>query len=342
MKLVYTPLLVGCVLASAVPAAEEEQPAVAAPVELYQGPRGIDLVAPRYPESERQTGGEGWVIVNMMIDPQGKPYEPMVVESTGNPVFEKAALAVVEKWRFEPASVNGTPIHAGGNYKVQFLLTGETGAREPFVRAYKQMLKAVEEGDRERADSRLALLKPHNLYEDAYAGVAQYKYYQKWGDAEQQLSAIRRAIAGEKQARYLPKDLFTSAQAATLALEIETQDYARALRTWEVLRDNLDAQRREKIQKAIDQIQALRTNDKAYAVDGRISLGSSWYYELLKRNFHITVTSGAIAEIKLRCDHQYVFFRFDPKLQYQVSGNNKACSMEVVGDPGSTFRLTQL
>lgn len=342
MKLVYATLLALCLPASALHAAEEAQPAVAVPVDLYKGPKSIEMQPPRYPESERQSGGEGWVIVNMMIDPEGKPYEATVVESTGNPVFEKAALAAVDKWRFEPASVNGTPIHAGGNYKLQFQLTGENGASESFARAYKQLVKAVDEGDRERADSRLALLKPHNLYEDAYAGLASYTYYHKWGNAEQQLSAIRRAIAGEKDARYLPKGAFTAAQQAALALEIQSQDYARALRTWRALRDNLDAERRAQLQKSIDQIQALRSNDQAFAVNGEIVMGSSWYYELLKRRFQIDVTSGAVAEIKLRCDQQYVFFRYDPQLQYTISGNNSGCWMELVGDPGTKFRLIQL
>jgi TonB family protein len=80
-----------------------------APIETFTGPKAIEKVAPSYPESERQTGDEGWVIVNLMIDPKGKPYEATVADSTGNPVFEKAALAAVDKWRFEPASKGGTP-----------------------------------------------------------------------------------------------------------------------------------------------------------------------------------------------------------------------------------------
>ncbi|HKS54100.1 MAG TPA: energy transducer TonB [Steroidobacteraceae bacterium] len=335
-------LLALCALMNAVHAAEESQPAVASPIELYKGPKGIALEAPPYPFSERQQGGEGWVIVNMMIDPNGKPYEATVVESTGNPVFEKAALAAVEKWRFEPATVNGTPIDAGGNYKLQFQLSGETGAKEPFVRAYKQLLAAVEAGDRERADSRLALLKPHNLYEDAYAGLAYYGYYRKWGTAAQQLSAIRRAIAGEKHARYLPKGAFTQAQQTAMALEIETGDYARALRTWAALRDNIDPEQRTRMQKSVDQIEALRTGDKAFYLDAEITMGSSWYYELLKQRFQINVTSGKVAEIKLRCDQQYVFFRYDPALQYTIKGNSRGCWMEVVGDPGTKFQLVQL
>jgi TonB family protein len=342
MKFVYATLPVLCALAAAVPAAEETQPAGAAPVELFKGPRGIDLKAPSYPQSERSSGDEGWVIVNVMIDPEGKPYEPTVVDSTGNKVFEKVALETVEKWRFEPASMNGTPIHAGSTLKLQFQLSGATGAREQFVKAYAQLVKAVDAGDRERADARLALLEAHNLYEDAYRGIAHYKYYLKWGTQSQQLAAVRRALAGEKNARYLPKDVFARVLQTALSLEIRLHDYASALRTWETLRATpLDEASRAKWQTSIDEIQALRTNDKAYTVAGDFGDRSSWFYELLKRKFQLEVASGSIAEIKLRCDRQYVFFRFDPTLQYTIAGNNKGCSMELVGQPGTKFQLTQ-
>ena len=342
MKLIYVMGLALCVAASAVDAAEEAQPPVAVPVEVYKSPKAINLPPPTYPIGQRSNGEEGWVILNMMVDPEGKPYEATVVESTGNPVLDKAALAGVKDWRFEPAVMDGKPIDAAFNYKVTFLLNGETGARDPFVRAYKQLLKAIDEGNREQAESRLALLKPHNLYEDAYAGLAHYRYYFKWGNPEQQLSAIRRALAGEQSARYLPKDVFTAAQLAALALEIQTQDYARAVWTWAAVRDKLDAERRAQLQKSIDQIEALRTSDEAFAVPGEIATGTSWYHALLKNRFQLEVASGAIAEVKLRCSRQYVSFRFDPKLQYTISGRDRGCWMEVVGDPGTKFRLIQL
>lgn len=342
MKLSYATLLALCVLAS-VYAAEEQAPAPAArPVDLYKGPVPINLQPPSYPIAQRDNGAEGWVILNLMVDPEGRAYEATVVESTGNAVLDRTALEGVKAWRFEPASMDGKPIDAAFNQKVTFLLTGQTGARDTFVRAYKQLAKAVDEGDRAQADSRLGQLKPHNLYEDAYSGLAYYRYYRKWGNAEQQLSAIRRAIAGEQSARYLQQDTFTSAQLSALALEIQTYDYARALATWWALRDKLDPTRRATLQKSIDQIQALRTNDEAYEVTGEIATGTSWNYVLLKRRFQIEVTSGAIAEIKLRCSRQYVSLRLDPKLQYTISGGDRDCAMEVVGDPGTKFRLIQL
>jgi TonB family protein len=313
------------------------------PIETYQAPKAIETKPASYPPNEIDKGEEGWVIVNMMINREGKPYEATVVDSTGNRAFEKAALAAVEKWSFEPATMNGAPIEAGSTFKLKFRLSNaEKGARPEFSKFYRQLLKAVEAADRERADSRLALMRPHNLYEDAYYGVALYTYYRKWGTEAQQLGALRRAIADEKEPSYLPKDLFESALQAQLSIEISTQDYARALATWATLRNKADAASLSRWQKSIDAIEALRTSDKAYAVTGEIATGTSWYYQLLKDRFQIDVTSGKVAEVKLRCNRQYVAFAFDPQMQYRISGNDRGCWMELVCDPGTQFRLIQL
>ena len=50
--------------------------------------------------------------------------------------------------------------------------------------------------------------------------------------------------------------------------------------------------------------------------------------------------SGHIAEIKLRCDKQYVFFPFDPEVN-RLANTAGACHLEVVGEAGSTFDLIQ-
>lgn len=199
MKLIYVMLPALCVAATAVNAADEAPPAPA-PVELYKEPDGIDLPMPRYPESERRRGGEGWVMLNMMVDPHGKPYEATVADSTGDPAFEKAALAAVEKWHFQPASLNGAPIDAGYSHKITFILTDDPTASRPFIRLYRELLDAIQAGDRERADSLLALMHVHNLYEDAFRGLASFTYYRKWGTEAQQLGALRRAVAGEESA----------------------------------------------------------------------------------------------------------------------------------------------
>jgi TonB family protein len=84
-------------LAAASPAAE--QAPQASRVDVYQGPKGIDVTLPTYPIGERQSRAEGWVIVNFMVDQQGKPYEVSVADSTGNRVLESAAAEQAAKWQ---------------------------------------------------------------------------------------------------------------------------------------------------------------------------------------------------------------------------------------------------
>jgi hypothetical protein len=57
--------------------------------------------------------------------------------------------------------------------------------------------------------------------------------------------------------------------------------------------------------------------------------------------FEIAVSSGRVSEIKLRCERQYVFFRYEPGVQYKVDGAGGTCGIELVGDPGTAFELIQ-
>ena len=109
-------LLTLCVAASAVYAAEEGHHPSRARSRCTKVLKPIDLPAPTYPLASAE-GGEGWVILNLMVDPEGKPYEATVVESTGNPALEKAALEA-PRVALRTGPMNGTPIDAGGNYKV--------------------------------------------------------------------------------------------------------------------------------------------------------------------------------------------------------------------------------
>ena len=59
------------------------------------------------------------------IDSDGKVSETSVVSSTGNHVFDKAALSAVRRWRFEPLSVAGEPAQATLETTVVFKLADD-------------------------------------------------------------------------------------------------------------------------------------------------------------------------------------------------------------------------
>lgn len=344
--------LLAAMLSSAVSAQEpdssanEENPhAEAAPaeMEIFTGPKAKNMAPGQYPQAQRQRGNEGWVEVNFMIDPAGKPYEITVTNSTGDVEFEKAAIRTVDTWEFAPASLNGVPIDAGYTAKLVFSLTGgEPGAKAEFVRLYKQLMAAINDKDRDRADRALAKLEITNLYEDAYAALARFYYARVWGTEREQLSALTRAVAGENKARYLPKELYPAALQALLPLQLRAQDFSSSLWTWTALQNtDIDRSELDRWRPVMKDVAALRRDARTYSVSGTISTGTSWHYRLYKNHFKVATRSGRLSEIKLRCDKQYIFFRYDPDIRYEISDKYGMCAIEIVGDPGTQFELVQ-
>jgi hypothetical protein len=118
-------------------------------------------------------------------------------------------------------------------------------------------------------------------------------------------------------------------------------DLGGALQTWRILDPIAPEEMRKQLQPTIDHLITMRDSDKAFALSARIDKGTRWHGSLLRHRFAITVTDGAVSEIKLRCEKQYLFFKYDPSLEYSVNGRSGLCGIEIVGAPGTTFELIQ-
>ena len=228
-----------------------------------------------------------------------------------------------------------------------FGLEGEGGgARPAFLRSSKALVKSIERGDRSLADRELSALESRarfNLHEDAYLHIAKYRYYAKWGDAHRQLHTLDRAVSHEFQEHRLPEELYVALQLQRFWLLVRTQDYERASSTFRTLgRYELEASVTTALEATMEKIRALRNDDRAYAVTGSLEEHTSWYYSLFKDEFAITNIQGEITEVKLRCPESYVFFRFDPDIEYRVSNKRGHCHLELVGNPATTFKLVQM
>jgi TonB family protein len=310
-------------------------------VEVFRAPQPKKIFPVSYPDSEQGRGGEGWVELNFMVDPAGKPYEVSVIESTGNAAFDNAAIKVVEKSVFDPARIGDRTVDSGMNLKVIFTMQSPaTAARREFIATYKLLSKALDAGDRARADDLLANLAVRNLYEDRYRQLALATYAQKWGTEQEQRNALKHALAGEKRPLYLEKNVYVQVLNNLLQLQLKTLDLGGALKTWEQLRDSGGKESIVRWQGTMAKVQALRSEPNEVRVPGRIE-HSSWFLELFKNHFSLDLRSGQVSDIKLRCQKQYLLFRYEPGVQYEVKGKNDECTLELVGEPGTTFELVQ-
>ncbi|MBI3884464.1 MAG: energy transducer TonB [Opitutae bacterium] len=69
----------------------------------------VRTVSPEMPASFRREGSSGLVTVSFEIDEQGNVKEPKVEKSTHREL-EEPTLKALKKWKFKPATQDGTPV----------------------------------------------------------------------------------------------------------------------------------------------------------------------------------------------------------------------------------------
>jgi protein TonB len=79
--------------------------ALTAPAAANNGPsrEAVELVAPEYPRGAERRGIEGTVRVEYSISAAGEVVNATVVAANPEGVFDRAALAAIENWRYAPA-----------------------------------------------------------------------------------------------------------------------------------------------------------------------------------------------------------------------------------------------
>jgi TonB family protein len=334
-----------CVLATAqgetpVPGPSGEPTPVPIATDTFSDARPKNVPFAPYPWSEISSGEEGWVVVSMMVDSTGKPFEAAVLRSTGNKVFERVALQTVEHGSFEPATVNGTPVDSAVELTYEVRTQPSRGVQPQFVRAFRSFQAALKAHDRAAADAAMQQLVIKSLYENAYYGMVQYEYAYQWGNGTGQEAALARALGGEQ---YLAPSERRAMLLANLGVQLQKQDYYEALQMWDRLRKlgGLDKDPAAKFQQVIADVEQLRTDSRAYTMSGTIEERGAWSVHLLKRRFQAAAVSGALSAVKLRCKRGFVSFALDPDLDYNVPKSLGECALSLEGTPGTVLTLTQ-
>lgn len=70
-------------------------------------PSAIHTPPPEYPPRARRNGWEGLAVVMALIDPAGRVHEARITEKSGHEVLDRAAVAGVRSWRFQPGRKDG-------------------------------------------------------------------------------------------------------------------------------------------------------------------------------------------------------------------------------------------
>jgi periplasmic protein TonB len=79
-------------------------------------------VEPVYPASSRRAGEEGTVTFRVLVDPNGRPTDIAVSQSSGHARLDQAAMEAIKKWRFAAAMNGGSAVAAYTTVRVTFRL----------------------------------------------------------------------------------------------------------------------------------------------------------------------------------------------------------------------------
>lgn len=316
---------------------------------VFESPVPLHQEAPRYPLSEASRAEEGWVVLNFMVDIEGRPFEPTVVGSVGSDKFERAAIRALLRSDFQPATLSGKPVEGSSYFKFVFVLSGNNSSTSSsFNNDFEEAIALLEAGSREEAERLIQSMEEDgakNLYEAAHLNLAKFQYSSKYGTKLQQMEFLEQALSFEnydariEKRRYLPPESAREARRRLFLLQIENNRYGEALATYENILEDGDEEGAEAFESAQIEILALKSNDTPYQVTGETDTNGSWYIDLHKRSFHLDNNGSKIDEFKLLCDKKYVFFAFEAGNQYQIPQSWGACHLRVLGSPNASFVL---
>ena len=80
-------------------------------------------IIPEYPWKSRRKGEEGKVVLEVTIDPEGRPQNITVINSSGFSRLDAAAEKAVLQGSFVPANKNGSPIESKTTLSFHFKIT---------------------------------------------------------------------------------------------------------------------------------------------------------------------------------------------------------------------------
>lgn len=309
---------------------------------------------PRYPVGALQSGREGWVMLSYVVSAEGEVIEPMIEDSSGHEVLEKAALDAVRSWKYRPAQENGTPVEQSMvKSTIRFVLNnGSKGVTEDFRNRYRRITRRMEEGSLTEAGELIAELEfeqRFNLYEDAWFWWLKYAYLDatQSTDRAARIQSLQRAV-GYEDVR-LDRDLNALATQRLFVEYVQSQDYAAAMRTFERFRDLDEVDRgarydemKATMEPGYRRMAQIVSGSEPIVVSAVVGIHDYWVRDLLRRSFAITDIRGRLDVVDIRCERgTRRDAAVEPGRVWSVPPSWGKCGVYIKGVPGSAFKFEE-
>ncbi|MFC7334047.1 TonB family protein [Rhodocista pekingensis] len=308
-------VLAACLCLSAAPPASAAGDGAQVGVEpVVRLPIPERRVSPDYPPDMLGEGREGWAVMRFTVKADGSVNDVEVVEAS-NGQFAKPAARALSRWRFQPATADGTPVDIHNQVtRLTFLIQG-TGGKYVSSRTVQSAIGAAQSA---LADGRLdevsaALDSLHEeaktLNDYAYIDTLEAHWHLRRGDLDQAIRLLRRASASPDQV-----DATFQAERLLELFRLQTRAgyYADAIKTFERMQEIKRVAPPPEIVRAVAKIRELAASDApmtiALPVDDPCSLeetcaeGSGYTeYRPIRRTVVLEAVQGRLDRAEARC-----------------------------------------
>ena len=320
-------------------------------------PELIETVKPEYPKSALRRGSEGWVLLLMDVDEQGRVVEPLVLDSSNEgklaEAFRVSARDSVAQWRFKPAEADGKPIYRDNFIRMFLFKLSDTAGEmtRPFYGQYRRVADALDEDDLEEARKQLDRMKSRDmnlLAEHAYYLMLETMYLEKAGDKKAMLNQLERALnladdaaQDTAYAQLLRMSVVHHAQAHNLYKSLES--YASLQEVDE------DLSSEDGIHQIAARVRAFLEGDQPIVTEGTIAECSlcrmpTWGFRhaLNRHRFMVELMQGDIELLRLNCGPVFVDLEWSENVVFNLENDPEDCALYVSGSQGTQLELIEL
>jgi TonB family protein len=308
------------------------------------GANALDQPLPEYPGGNVRSGQEGWVRMSYVVTGDGRAIDPIIIDSSGGDSFEREAIRVMPRWRFEQTGVE----HPYNLVDLRFeIYRGRDMATSNFIRRYRRIVTHLhhEENDvaRKQVDE-TARLGGWNLYESVMLWLMVGRVEGVEGKSTEKLESYRRALGisnkqslwGEDKAELLRK---------IFELELEHGQHAAAAATLAQLKRVPGNE--EELKLLVDSISELErklAGGDALVARGKLynpcncAQGSPvWNYSPARRVFSFENVDQGVERFEARCVSGRISDAVEPGKSVLLPDDWGKCRVFVFGSDGAGF-----
>ena len=307
-----------------------------------------------YPRRAMQQGAEGWVVIRLVVKPDGTTDDIEIVDSSIDDFFDNAAIASAKSRLYKPATSMGKPVLQGNKHvrSVFAFSNSDGGVSKSFLRSYRRASRYISEDKLEKAKDLIDELDGNEkklLAEICYLDMLKSQYFSETGDKRLTLKYVERALVTADIAATDP--IYFKLLRQAIVNNAMANNFQRSLEHYNTLLEkNKKLASDDPIHGYISQIETIISSDKHIVTEAEVSRKCKtcenpqpfWSHTLNRSHFSIDSATGQLNSIDIICENKIVSVAYQADMSWGVNRDAGECRIKVFGESGTSFRLIEL